>query len=37
MRAAAGTATEQVMGDLYSVLSILDADVAPKPTERASG
>ncbi|MEY5031369.1 MAG: hypothetical protein RL354_400 [Planctomycetota bacterium] len=37
MRAAAATATEQLMGDLYTVLSILDADVAPKPTERASG
>jgi hypothetical protein len=37
VRAAAGSATEQIMGDLYTTLSILDADVAPKPTERASG
>jgi hypothetical protein len=37
MRATAASATEQVMGDLYTVLSILDADVAPKPTERAGG
>lgn len=37
LRAAAPSASDQLMGDLYSALSILDLGLAPKPTERAGG